>query len=70
VIQADGDYWHANPERFPSPDANQADRRRLDASCDSFLQNRGYRVLRFWESDLKVDPDECQAKIKEALRGG
>ena len=68
VIQADGDYWHANPTTYPSPTDAQKDRRRLDASCDSFLSKRGYRVLRFWESDLATNPEKCLRIIQEALR--
>lgn len=69
VIQADGDYWHANPAAYPVPTAAQKDRRRLDASCDSFCHNQGYRVLRFWESDLESHPEDCLKIIQEALRG-
>lgn len=70
VIQADGDYWHANPAGYPMPTAAQKDRRRLDASCDSFLHNLGYRVLRFWERDLKSNPENCLRVLQEALHGG
>jgi len=58
----DGDFWHANPSLY-SPDKlseRQRIRRRLDASCDSFLRNRGYGVLRLWESDLRDRRDFCR----------
>lgn len=67
VIQADGDYWHAHPEKFPEPTPRQKDRRRMDASCDSFLLNRGYKVLRFWESDLHSNLEICKKQVEEAL---
>ena len=69
VIQTDGDYWHANPSVYPEPTRSQQKRRRLDASCDSFLRNRGYRVLRFWESDLDANPENCLRTLQEVLRG-
>lgn len=69
VIQADGDYWHANPSIYPTPSVAQKNRRRLDASCDSFLRARGYRVLRFWESDLVAHPENCLQIIRETLNG-
>jgi len=69
VIQADGDYWHAHPDKYPSPSPRQKDRKRLDASCDSFLRNRGYRVVRLWECDLKADPIKCWGQIEEACGG-
>jgi len=67
VVQADGDYWHANPAIYPVPTAAQKDRRRLDASCDSFLHNQGYRVLRFWEKDLYNNPKMCLQALQESL---
>ena len=70
VVQADGDYWHANP--FYYGDAlgkplskNQHKVRRLDASCDAYLTNRGFKVIRFWEYDLKNSLDVCIQKLKE-----
>jgi very-short-patch-repair endonuclease len=69
VIQADGDYWHANPALYPKPTRSQQNRRRLDASCDSFLRAQGYRVLRFWESDLEAHPENCLKVLQETLRG-
>jgi len=69
VIQADGDYWHANPKTYPNPTPSQRKRRRLDASCDSFLNNRNYRVLRFWETRLKTDVEGCEKQLLEILHG-
>ena len=73
VIQADGDYWHANPKIVEQKglvlSRIQRDRRRLDASCDSYLKNRGYRVIRLWECDLHQVPEECKARIVETING-
>jgi very-short-patch-repair endonuclease len=73
VVQADGDYWHAHPEVYgpgltPLNDG-QRKRKRLDASCDSFLRNGGYSVLRLWERDLRSDPAKCRERIFTLLRG-
>jgi very-short-patch-repair endonuclease len=70
VIQADGDYWHGNPAIFAVLSAIQVKRRRLDASCDGYLQERGYRVLRLWECDLNRCPAECLRKIQEETSHG
>lgn len=67
VLQADGDYWHSNPLLFSKPSPIQRKRIRLDASCDSYLRNNGYRVLRFWESDLVQDPKGCSDKIAREI---
>lgn len=70
VIQADGDYWHAHPDLYTESvlTATQRKSRRLDASCNSFLSNRGYRVLRLWERDLHGDPGSCRNRIIQALQ--
>ena len=69
VIQADGDFWHGNPDVYKDEELSTTQRkqRRLDASCDSFLRNRGYCVVRFWEKDLKTKPHECRRRLIDAL---
>jgi very-short-patch-repair endonuclease len=67
VIQTDGDYWHGNPKVYSELSDAQRQRKRLDASCDSFLQHRGYTVLRLWEHDLKHDLQSCVVSLITAL---
>ncbi len=53
VIECDGDYWHAQPklqERYKRK--------------DSYLKNRGYLVLRFWESELMASVAACVDKLE------
>lgn len=71
VVQADGDYWHANPTVYLEADLTnrQRTRRRLDRSCDSFLGGLGYRVLRLWENDIKNRPEWCKDEIRKATYG-
>ena len=67
VVQFDGDYWHGHPERFPSPDARQTRRMRMDVAQDAYFSKVGYGVLRLWECDVKRDADAIEARIREAL---
>lgn len=69
VIQADGDFWHANPQVYADKalSPRQRKQRRLDASCNSFLANRGYHVLRIWERDLKRDATLCAQAVEKLL---
>lgn len=74
VIQADGDYWHSNPLKYGDAGGKplgkgQRRTKRIDASCNTYLTNRGYKVLRFWESDLKEHQDVCVQRLKEVLHG-
>ncbi len=67
VIQADGDYWHANPLIYLAPSTRQLVRRKIDASCNSYLRSRGISLLRFWESDLYGAPDQCRAAVIQQM---
>lgn len=71
VLQSDGDYWHAHPDQYGENKKpltpSQRSRRRLDASCDSYMLQHGYRVLRLWECDLHDDLENCRDRILQAL---
>jgi very-short-patch-repair endonuclease len=67
VVQFDGDYWHGRPDKFPDPDARQRKRMRLDRSQDAYLRKCGFRIVRFWESDVKARPDVITETIRPLL---
>jgi very-short-patch-repair endonuclease len=48
AIEADGDYWHSRPSQKPK-----------DKRKDTYLQNLGWTVFRFWERDIKADVTAC-----------
>jgi len=64
VIQFDGDYWHGNPSRFPSPDKRQVRRMALDRSQDAYMTTCGYTVIRLWESEIKHQPEAVKSKLQ------
>ena len=78
-LEADGDYWHANPAQYPpntvvhkvSRHRKQAvlarDIRAKDARINRGLEKLGFQVLRFWGSDLEKTPEECLRTIINAL---
>lgn len=66
VIQVDGCYWHGCPTHFSNLDNRQRNRQRLDHSCDSFLKNRGYKVLRIWE--CSISRINIESKIKSTIK--
>lgn len=68
VVQADGDYWHANPATYPTPSRTQQKQRRLDHSCDSYLSRRGFTVVRLWESDLRDRYESCVDTLRRFTR--
>lgn len=69
IIECDGDYWHANPKIY---DRKNLDKRQIknltrDKFKDMYLKRKGWTVLRFFESDIKLDIDKCINKIKNHI---
>lgn len=48
VIQCDGCYWHGCPTHHPS----RTERQERDRKQDFALQEKGLKVLRFWEHEI------------------
>lgn len=48
-------FWHAKIERNIQ----------RDIEVNEILRNEGWRVLRFWESDIKKHPEHCAAQVKK-----
>jgi DNA mismatch endonuclease (patch repair protein) len=70
-IFADGDYWHSNPKiygedhqvRYGSKIVIHNDILIKDRKINTILKKKGYKVLRFWGSDIKKNIDKCIEKI-------
>jgi len=56
-IYADGNYWH-----------NYPDGTKTDKIKTKHLENAGYKVFRFWGSEIRNDPDQCISKILEFIK--
>jgi very-short-patch-repair endonuclease len=72
VIEADGDWWHANPEFMKEKNRSvlhpiQKKMVGLDKAKNSYLVNHGWKVIRFWEREIYKKTEICIAKIKEAI---
>ena len=73
VIEADGDWWHANPEFMRERNIIelhpiQKKMARLDKAKNTYLKNHGWRILRFWERDIYKKIDNCIQTIKNSLQ--
>jgi DNA mismatch endonuclease Vsr len=61
----DGDYWHANLKLYKEADfiisRNKVAQEvwHKDAEVSRSLESLGYRVLRFWETDIISNTDAC-----------
>lgn len=73
-IFADGNLYHANPERFKAnnivPKLNKTAKQiwNYDKTINYILNNNNYIVLRFWESDIKKDIKLVINKIKKVIK--
>jgi DNA mismatch endonuclease (patch repair protein) len=69
----DGDYWHANPNKYSSEVSITKDKKAKniwarDIQVNNELSKMGYLIVRLWESDIKKNTQGCAEKVIEALR--
>lgn len=67
-IFVDGDYWHANPEKWSADaivigDVKASDIWKKDLRQMYELNKNGYVVIRVWESDIKTDSGKIAENI-------
>lgn len=74
VIFVDSDFWHGHPTRFVLPKSNsefwekKIDRNILrDKLVNKTLKKDGWKVLRFWEIDIKKDLEKILNRILKTL---
>lgn len=73
AVFVDGDFWHG--WRFPvwrdklseAWEAKIEATRRRDARNFRRLRRQGWRVVRIWEHQLKVDPQACMQRVLVAV---
>lgn len=67
IIEAQGDYWHGNPIRFPNPSEFQLSKISNDLNRKNILESLGYTVLYIWEYDMKNNLNSVEADLKKVL---
>jgi len=71
IIEFDGDYWHANPNKFSADSMIRKkcakDIWAADAAKTKDLEDNGYDVLRIFESEYKNEPEQTITKCKDFL---
>ena len=59
IIECDGDYFHMNPNKFKANDkifkngTTAKERWKLDDNRTKELQEKGFKVIRLWGSEIK-----------------
>lgn len=74
AVFVDGCFWHSCPLHSTVPKSNQEfweqklrRNRERDAETTHRLETNGWRVLRFWEHEIKASPSDCAMRIAAAL---
>lgn len=64
-IEVDGDYWHGGPNSNKYNPFHKLDETKTnDTFKDKFAKKHGFRVYRFWESEIKKNPNIILEKLK------
>lgn len=68
IIEVDGDFWHCHPERFPNPEYETQKRNiQRDEIKTQWAIDNGYKLLRFWENDIKNNIKHVKKTLLENL---
>ncbi len=76
AVFVDGCFWHGCNRCRSIPTSNRnfwlkkiRSNRRRDTRVTNSLRAQGWSVLRFWEHDVKRDPDRCVALLQRLVHG-
>lgn len=72
AIFADGDFWHSNPSKFEARDKHTRGRTvkdiwEKDKKTNNKLQEKGWLILRYWESEIKANVEGVVDEIEDCL---
>lgn len=70
IIEVDGDYWHGNIEnpRYKVLNQSQIDQRVEDNIRSYELQEKGFNIIRLWESEIKrMNLDDFKRRLIEYI---
>ena len=74
VVFVDGDFWHGHPLK-KLPQTNQdfwinkiGYNRAKDRRINKILKNKGWKVVRIWESSLRKRPQTTIRRISNSLK--
>jgi very-short-patch-repair endonuclease len=69
MIEVDGDFWHCNPNSKFNVPVYAAQKSNLiqDKIKNDWCVENGFKLLRFWESDIKNKPKEIINILKKEL---
>lgn len=69
IIEIDGDFWHCNPNtKYALPEYKTQEKNiKRDKQKNQWAQDNGFKLLRFWEYDIKNHPQQIIEILKKEL---
>lgn len=69
LIEVDGDFWHCNPNtKYSTPECKTQEINILnDQLKNQWAKDNGFKLLRFWEYDIKNNPQQIIEILKKEL---
>jgi very-short-patch-repair endonuclease len=69
LIEVDGDFWHCNPNsKYSLPKCSTQKINIInDQEKNQWAKDNGYKLLRFWETDINNNPTQVIETIKKEL---
>jgi len=73
AVFCDGDFWHGYKYHERKQSAKAYWRNKIqsnmtrDKRVSNRLRNKGWSVLRFWEHDIKKNPEKCRRRILKKI---
>jgi len=70
IIECDGDYWHTNPKIYDYKKLDSRQRKNLqrDKFKNKYLRKKGWKVFRFFESDINGSAEKCVNGIAKEIK--
>lgn len=70
IIEVDGDFWHCNPNtKFALPEYKTQEKNiKRDKQKNKWAKDNGFKLLRFWEYDIKNNPQQIIETLKTELK--
>lgn len=68
-IEVDGDYWHANPEKYEDSKLNKTQKwsKKVDEFKDIWALKHGIPIIRIWETDINNNKKKIQKMLKDKI---
>lgn len=67
IIEVDGDYYHSYGLKHEEKNPMQKHNERVDRLKDEWALENGKPILRFWEHDIRDNPEKVMKTLKEAI---